>query len=111
MKKVVVLIDGQNLYYSLRGMHIKEKAINWTKFFNGLLDRDEELIRAYWFRPQKILDTYFTNSNIKYQIVKKHFKNYTYCFPDNLDKIPENISAQITEKVKEVEDWLQYQKN
>lgn len=111
MKKVVVLIDGQNLFYSLKGMSLKEKDINWTNFFEGLLNKDEELVRAYWFRPQKILDTYFTTKNITYQIVKKHYKNYLSCFPDELDKIPKATKESIDSLVGEVEDWLRNQKS
>lgn len=110
MKKVVVLIDGQNLFYSLKGMSIKERDVHWTKFFNELLEGGEELIRAYWFRPQKILDTYYTNKNIKYQVIKKHFNGYLCHFPDNLEKIPAEALEKIDKKVREIEEWLQTEK-
>lgn len=55
MKKVVILIDGQNLFYSLKSISILERDINWTTFFNSLLEPDDELQRTYWFRPDKII--------------------------------------------------------
>lgn len=110
MKKVVILIDGQNLFYSLKGMNVIEKDIHWTKFFKALVDNNEELIRTYWFRPQKILDTYFTNTNIKYQVVKRHFNGYISNFPDDLDKIPPKIMDKINKKVEGIENWLRDEK-
>ena len=92
-------------------MNIIEKDIHWTNFFNAILENDEELIRTYWFRPQKILDSYFTNGNIKYQIVKKHHSSYLSCFPSNLDSIPKETMDKINAKVKDVEDWLQNEKS
>ena len=110
MKKVVVLIDGQNLYYNLKEMNIKEKDIDWTKFFNGILDTGEELIRAYWFRPQKILDSYFTSSNIKYQIVRKHYPNRLSYFPNDLENIPEPDKTSINDLSADAEKWLRDEK-
>ena len=68
MKKVVILVDGQNLYYSLQEMKILEKEVNWTSLFDSMIENDEELIRAYWFRPAKILDTYYTENNVRNSI-------------------------------------------
>jgi uncharacterized LabA/DUF88 family protein len=56
MKKVIILIDGQNLYYSIKELGLKEIDIDWAKFFNHLIDESDELLRIYWFRPEKISD-------------------------------------------------------
>jgi hypothetical protein len=63
MKRVVILIDGQNLFYELKGIQLKERDILWKDFFRSLLtDSDDEFVRAYWFRPQRILDTYYLDN-------------------------------------------------
>lgn len=77
-KQVVILVDGQNLYYSLQGMKIIEKDVDWTSLFGSMIDEGDELIRTYWFRPSKILDTYYTEQNIQNFIVfddKFHIKD------------------------------------
>jgi len=40
-KKVVILIDGQNLYYSLRNLDLREIDINWVKFLAYLLEPED----------------------------------------------------------------------
>ncbi len=54
MKKAIIFIDGQNLYYTLRNIDLKEIDIDWTKFLNYLKEEGEEICRTYWFRPEKI---------------------------------------------------------
>lgn len=73
-KKVIILIDGQNLYYNLKEMGVVEKDIQWDKLFCDIIDeQSDELVRTYWFRAQKLLDAYFTPDNIKrYFIYKNH---------------------------------------
>jgi uncharacterized LabA/DUF88 family protein len=56
MKRTLILIDGQNLYFSLKELGLKEIDIDWTKFFNHIIDEGDELLRIYWFRPEKISD-------------------------------------------------------
>lgn len=53
-KRVVVLIDGENFRYSLKGLfpsrfnYLPQKA-NWLKLFSLPLSEDHELIRIYWY--------------------------------------------------------------
>ncbi|MBA7587140.1 hypothetical protein ES708_29157 [subsurface metagenome] len=54
MKKSIILIDGQNLFYTLKNLGLKEIDINWTGFFNHLKEDEDEVYRTYWFRPEKI---------------------------------------------------------
>ena len=53
-KRVIIFIDGQNLYHSLRDIGLKEIDINWGKLIKSFLDDEDELKRTYWFRPEKI---------------------------------------------------------
>lgn len=111
MKKVVILVDGQNLYYSLQGMSIIEKEVNWTSLFTDIIDKDDELVRTYWFRPAKILDTYYTESNIKSTIIYKkynsHFTNYK---SNGFDSLPAPIQSTVNIETRNVLDWLRTQK-
>ncbi|MBA7550397.1 hypothetical protein ES705_42911 [subsurface metagenome] len=86
-KKVVILIDGQNLYYSLKSLNLIERDINWEKFLSYLLEPEDELIRTYWFRPAK-LSEHKLNISIAKGIINK----------DNLNNDP-------IEFLKRAEDW------
>lgn len=110
-KKVVVLIDGQNLFYGLQNINLKERDINWTKLFNSFLEPQDELIRAYWFRPQKIQDGHLNHDAILNQII---YKNYNGCYTNfktgNHSAIHPDTWAKINAEVDEVEKWLRDQK-
>lgn len=110
MKRVIVLIDGQNLYYGLKNLGLIEKEINWSKLFKSFLTEDDELIRTYWFRPQKILDTYFTTSNIKYQIISKKYNNLLKSYNADPKSLPLDVESKVIQEMKEVEDWLRTEK-
>lgn len=110
MKRVVVLIDGQNLFYSLKNLRIIEREINWSDFLKCLLEKDDELIRTYWFRPQKISDTYYTTYNIRGHVIKTEFKAYYSDFKRDETSVPTSVMAVVEEKVKEVEDWIKAEK-
>lgn len=111
MKKVIVLVDGQNLYYGLKSMKLLESNIHWSNLFKCFLTDDDELIRTYWFRPQKILDTYYTHTNIVYQIIKNEFHKYLreYCLDQT--RIPCDIEAVVNERVQNIEEWIKKEKN
>jgi uncharacterized LabA/DUF88 family protein len=65
-KRVVVLIDGENFRYSLKGLfpgrfNYLPKKVNWLRLFTLPLSEELELIRIYWyvvnslhFRPYEI---------------------------------------------------------
>lgn len=110
-KKVVILIDGQNLFYGLQNIGFKEREINWTKIFNSFLEQNDELIRAYWFRPQRIQDGHLSSDAIKNQII---YKNYSGCYNNfksgNHSAISPDTWSKIDAEVQEVEKWLHDQK-
>lgn len=111
-KTVVILVDGQNLYYSLQEMKIVEKDVDWTSLFNSMIDTNEELIRAYWFRPAKILDTYYTESNIKNSIVYRKYRTHFDNFKNNeLDKIPTHVKEDIVSEYSKIINWIKKQKD
>jgi uncharacterized LabA/DUF88 family protein len=110
MKKVVVLVDGQNLYYTLKDLSLIEKDIKWNDFFNHLLEPDDELIRAYWFRAQKILDTHYTHQHIENFIVRRSFKSHYENYKNNKSAIPQNILEKINYEISIVENWLKEEK-
>lgn len=110
MKRVIILIDGQNLFYGLRNIGILEKEINWSKFFISLLSADDELIRTYWFRPQKIQDAYFTTQNIKNHIIYKNFNTYCSLYKTDPKSLPAHIETQVDSEVSKVESWLKQEK-
>jgi len=110
-KRVVVLIDGQNLFYGLQHIGLKERDISWTKLFISFLEPNDELIRAYWFRPQRIQDGHLTAESIRNQIV---YKKYNGCYSNyksgNHSAIDTNTLVSIESDAREVERWLHEQK-
>ncbi len=105
------MVDGQNLYYSLQEMGIMEKNVDWTKLFNSIIDLGDELIRAYWFRPAKILDTYYTENNIRNSIVYKKFRNQLDKFKKNdFENIPQKVRDDVDRELKKVSFWIKQQK-
>lgn len=110
-KKVVILVDGQNLYYSLSNMGILEKDVNWTKVFSSMIDQEDELIRTYWFRPAKIQDTHFTERNIQNQIIYKNHRTHLQNYKDKcLDKVPQTVQDKIQAACKSALAWIVAQK-
>lgn len=111
-KKVVVLVDGQNLYYGLKSIGFKEREITWNKLFNSFLEDGDELVRAYWFRPQRIQDGNLTPESLRNQIVYKHYRGSYDNFRENkLDLINKDTLDKIENDAKEVEAWLKGQKD
>jgi hypothetical protein len=110
-KKVVILIDGQNLFYGLKPLGLKELDIKWAELFNSMLEPNDELIRAYWFRPQRILDGHLTPDSIRNQIV---YKNYNGTYNDyksgNHSAIHPTTLSKIENDAKQAEQWLYEQK-
>lgn len=110
MKRVVILIDGQNLFYGLKNIGLKERDIFWKDFFKSLTEPDDEFIRAYWFRPQKILDTYYTEQNIRNTIVWKNYYIHLQNYKTDKSKVPPEVIADIEKMAKDIEFWLHEEK-
>lgn len=111
MKRVIILVDGQNLYYGLKNINLLERDIRWDDFFKSLLvNPEDEFIRAYWFRPQRILDTHYTAQNVRNTIVWKHFNEHLKDYKTDKAKVPADVIAEIEKLAKQAEDWLRDEK-
>jgi uncharacterized LabA/DUF88 family protein len=109
--KTVILIDGQNLYYNLKNINLIERNIRWDLVFKSLLNgAGDELLRTYWFRPQKILDTFYSTESMKNHIIYKKYNTYCGTYKTNPAAIPQEIMAKINAEVKICEDWLKAEK-
>lgn len=110
-KQVVILVDGQNLYYSLQGMKIIEKDVDWTSLFGSMIDEGDELIRTYWFRPSKILDTYYTEQNIQNFIVYKKYRAHCDNYKKgDMTKVPQKVQDDVKDECKKTAEWIKKQK-
>lgn len=110
-KTVVVLVDGQNLYYNLREMGMLEKDVDWTTLFNDIIDPSDELVRAYWFRPAKILETFFTEEKIVRSIVYKKFRNHLDNYKRrDMSNVPQNVQDQVENDKGNALKWIEKQK-
>lgn len=109
-KKVVILIDGQNLYYHLQSLKLMEKDINWNLLFKSFIDDNDELVRAYWFRPQKILDGHLTPDLIRHNIVYAKYRPLLQRYKDKDDTIGADTLKKIEDEAIAVEEWVREQK-
>ena len=108
--KSIILVDGQNLYYNLKDMHLIEKQIKWDLFFKSLLESGDDCIRTYWFRPQRILDTYYTAQNIRNTIVYRNYHSYLHDYKTDKTKIPSTVLDKIEQEAVGAEEWLKKEK-
>lgn len=106
MKRVVVLIDGQNLFYCLKDMKISDQEVNWDKLLMSLIQIDDELIRTYLFRPQKILDSPFTAYRIRRHIVYFNYREHLPDYNSDKSKISPDILNHIEQDAMKAESWL-----
>lgn len=111
MAKTIILIDGQNLYYSLKNIKLVENDIDWDKFFNLIVNTNDTIIRAYWFRPGKILDTHYNRKNITKAVIGRdpRFKQYAGQFW-NKGVINSVIKTQVKKTVDDIESWINKEK-
>lgn len=110
MKRTIILIDGQNLFYSLKNMKIWESEIEWTKFFNSLLDKDDELLRTYWYRPAKILDRGFTYNRFYGSYIWKNHNDLHAAYYEDYRSLPSSIKIEAEGHSKECLKWIDEQK-
>lgn len=108
-KRVVILIDGQNLYYSLKNLSVLEREIHWGKFFQDLIEDGDELIRSYWFRPEKIHDSYYTWENITHNVIRKYYGSYIENYKTK-KILPDEHKQNIEKKVRSIKDWIEKEK-
>jgi len=105
MKKVIVLIDGQNLFYSLKNLKIGELDIKWDIFLSDLIDMDEELLRTYWFRPEKLQYGELNEYRMTEHIIWRDHKEDSGMYRDK-SKIPAEIKAKAKAEFEKSKDWL-----
>lgn len=94
-KKTLIFVDGQNLFYSLKAMSLQEVQINWDTFFNALLEQDDELIRVYWYQPQKLAPQQTTLEKAKRSV------------PNQLSKTPQAIEAEAQTIIAAARHWTE----
>jgi uncharacterized LabA/DUF88 family protein len=106
-KKVVILIDGQNLFYGLKSMNLLEKHIHWNSLLRSLIEQGEELVRTYWFRPQRILEFGFDGKGIRNRIYYKKFSNYHQSYmAGRLDHVPQHVVDQVEQEALVAESFI-----
>jgi len=63
MKRAVALIDGENFYYKLGEFsELRPWYLDWKKFLESITPEGHELIRAYYFKCERIGAYDFTRS-------------------------------------------------
>ncbi len=105
LSKTIILIDGQNLYYSLKDLKLKEISINWDMFFQKTIEPGDIIHRTYWFRPDKVLDTYYKEENLIFNVIKHDHRSYLNQYLTN-KIIPKQIESNVKQKVNDMLDWI-----
>lgn len=110
MNKTVILVDGQNLAHDLRDIGIQEKDVDWTKLFNDIVGLDNQFVRAYWFRPERISGLITKPEIIEKLIVKRLFNPlYKEYITKGLNALDPKSRKEFEEKCKQVNDWVSEQ--
>lgn len=94
MQKTLIFIDGQNLFYSLKNMKIMEREINWEMFFSACLEKDDQLIRVYWYQAQKLGKTVISFEKAK-RVVEKN----------SAQKTSQEKNKEASELLQKAEKW------
>ena len=110
IRKVAILIDGQNLYDTLKHIRLLESAIHWGRFFADLLESDDELMKIYLFRRGKLM-----HGQIKYfhcfkSFVRLHFPQRDSDWKRQERKIPKDILGDNRDYFEETKRWIESQK-
>ena len=110
MKRVIILIDGQNLYHSLRNLGLRELDINWSKLLHDLLEAGDELVRTYWFRPEKIQDIFLHRKIVAKNLISEKYPKREEELLLNLENLPPEIELEIEHDLQERKLWLSQEK-
>ena len=109
MKKTIILVDGQNLFYTLQEMGVKEKDVNWTNLFNDLIDQGDEFIRAYWFRPER-LKGLINKPQVEKLLVRQKFPElYEAYKTGGVNNLSEKAKEQVANDCEKINDWIEKQ--
>ena len=111
--KTTILIDGQNLFHTLKDFKLKEQSLAWDKIFSSLLSSEkDELLGVYWFRPKEISEFYLTKKNIAKRLFHNKYKNRE----EELHNLfhQRNLPSRIFEEINRIYDrnlrWLRDEK-
>ncbi|MBL7920455.1 MAG: NYN domain-containing protein [Bacteroidia bacterium] len=105
-KKVIILIDGQNLYKTIKTMGIKEKDLDWTLIFNSIIEPDDEFIRTYWFRPEKVHELFFNEAVHTTHYLKNCDESNKEELLQDKSKISTVLAAKIKTDFDDKTKWL-----
>ncbi len=111
-QRTIILIDGQNLYHSLRNIGILEKDIAWGNFFNGLIGENDNLMAVYWFRPKAVKEIYLTKRKVLEQLIHENYnsRKEELLALYNKKRLPFNISKKVDGTYNKKLRWLKDRK-
>lgn len=111
MKRVIILIDGQNLYHSLRNLGLREVDVDWAKLLQHLLDEQDELVRTYWFRPEKIQDIFLHRKIIAKNLIQHKYPELEARFDrSGGDFMPDHVEREVEALLQDKKNWLSQEK-
>jgi len=109
----IVLIDGQNLYYTLRRANLKETDIAWDKFFHSLLEgKEDRLLRVYWFRPAKVKEIRLLKFKVAKSLFHNKYKNREEEFIQRFKNgsLPQNVFDEINKIYRRNLAWIKQER-
>lgn len=112
-KRIIIFIDGQNLYHAIRSIGLREIDIDFKKVFNDCLEEEDELIRTYLFRPEKVQNFYIDKRKIACDILEAKEESVDtnnlierLKSESDINYLPPEIKSQVNEKFNESVLWL-----
>jgi uncharacterized LabA/DUF88 family protein len=109
-RRVIIQVDGQNLFHSLKTIGIKEIEIDWNKLFHSFLDSNDELLRTYWYRPKRLTpSSYPEKAHLRDYLRSKNYAEHLIQEYTSFGKPPENLIEEIQHDYLDKQKWLKTQ--
>jgi len=111
MDKAIVLVDGQNLFYSLKNLSLTESMIDWGAFLKNLVSPTDRLVRTYWFRPAKLHYGDVDTHKMTDHIIRRDYSHTKMEFFKDRNKITPEIKEKAAKELEQSLTWIQEQES
>jgi uncharacterized LabA/DUF88 family protein len=108
LKTVVVFVDGQNVWHSLKKLdsELCEEVIDWTTLFNSVLEANESLKQVLWFRPAVVEEIRLSRQGIADWWIRSRYKYRKEELLPLIDDLPVEIFEEVNKEFQDRLSWL-----
>lgn len=110
-ERTLIIIDGENLFYSLREIGVKVRQVNWNHLFIELVGKGK-LIEAQWHRPKYLHPHSLKKEVVLTQLLQEKYPNREKELMDQfiVKKLPTHIFRELNERLDQKRKWYRDQK-